>query len=134
MQGSITLVTPPDIFENSNASILFVHLDDAGQDLVSRWLKTSSLDEDINIYVYNGETNIAWFLYALNRCEYKYINVDGANDISRAIMGYAVGKSGICYETRDKNIAAVYSHINPNRVRSVDEFLERAFGEQTTKS
>jgi len=133
MQGSITLVTPPDVFENSNLSILFVHLDDAGQDIVSSWLKTSTLDEDINIYVYNGESNIGWFLYALNRCEYKYINVDGANDISRAIMGYAIGKSGVCYETRDENIAAVYGHINTNRVRSVDEFLERAFGEQTTK-
>jgi hypothetical protein len=47
-------------------------------------------------------------------------------------MGYAVGKSGVCYETADENTAAVYSHINPNRIKSVDEFLERAFGEQTT--
>jgi len=132
MQGSITLVTPPDVYENSNLSILFVHLDDTGQDIVSRWLKTSTLTEDINIYVYNGETDVGWFLHALNRCEYRYINVDRANTISQAIMGYAVGKSGVCYETADENTAAVYSHINPNRIKSVDEFLERAFGEQTT--
>ena len=132
MQGSITLVTPPDVYENSNLSILFVHLDDAGQDTVSRWLKDSPLDEDINIYVYNGEADIGWFLHALNRCEYKYINIDGANDISQAIMGYAVGKNGVCYETGDDGIAEAYSHINPNRVKTVDDFLERAFGDQTT--
>jgi hypothetical protein len=131
MQGSITLVTPPDIYENANLSILFVHLSDQEQDSVSRWLKDSKLTEDINLYVYNGETNIDWFLYALNRCEYKYINVDGSNNISGAIMGYAVGKNGVCYQTADENIAAVYSYINPNRVETVDHFLERAFGEQT---
>jgi hypothetical protein len=132
MQGSITLVTSPDVYENSNLSILFAHLDDLGQDTVSRWLKNRNLEEDINIYVYNGETDIGWFLHALSRCEYKYINVDGANDISQAIMGYVVGKNGVCYETGDENKAAVYKHINPNRVSTVDEFLERAFGGQTT--
>jgi hypothetical protein len=132
MQGSITLVTPPEIYENSNLSMLFVHLDDIGQDTVSLWLKNSPLAEDVNIYVYNGETDIGWFLHALNCCEYKYINVDGVNDVSQAIVGYAIGKNGVCYQTDDEITASVYSHINPNRVDSVDEFLERAFGDQTT--
>jgi hypothetical protein len=132
MQGSITLVTPPDVYENYNLSLLFVHLNEAEQDSVSLWLKNSQLEEDINIYAYNGESDINWFLHSLNRCEYKYINVDGANNISGAIMGYAVGKNGVCYQTSDENIAAVYSHINPNRVKTVDEFLERAFGVKTT--
>jgi len=130
MEGSITLVTPPDIYENSNLSILFVHLSTQEQDTVSCWLKDSNLNEDINIYVYDGETDMRWFLYALNRCEYKYINIDGANDISCAILGYAMGKSGVCYQTDNENIALVYSYINANRVKSVDEFLERAFSDQ----
>jgi hypothetical protein len=133
MQGSITLVTPPDVYENSNLSVLFIHLDDAGQDTVSRWLKTSTLAEDLNIYVYNGEANISWLLYALGRCDYKYINTDNVNAISQAILGYIVGKSGVCYETSDENIAAVYSHINSNRVKNVGEFLERALGDQTNQ-
>ena len=31
MNGKITLITPPDFFENDNHSILFVHLNDTDQ-------------------------------------------------------------------------------------------------------
>jgi hypothetical protein len=126
MEGGITLVTPPDIYENNNLSILFVHLSEQDQDLVSQWLSKSSIEEDINIYVYNGETNIGWLLYALGRCEYKYIDVDGANSVSQALMGYILGKNGICYHTKDENLAAIYSHINSNRTLSIKDFMERA--------
>lgn len=126
MQGSITLVTPPDIYENSNLSILFVHISEADQDAVSQWLAKTDISEDINIYVYNGETNISWLLYALGRCDYKYINVDGANNVSSAMMGYMLGKNGICYSTVDENLAAIYTHINSNRTTNIIDFLERA--------
>jgi len=130
MQGGITLITPPDIYENSNLSILFVHLNENDQDACSKLLKESTLKEDINLYVYSGEENISWLLYALGRCEYKYVDVDGANEISRAMMGYILGKQGICYRTEDENLAAIYSHINGNRVTSITEFMQKALGDQ----
>lgn len=126
MDGGITLVTPPDIYENSNLSILFMHLSDSDQDTVSQWLSQSTIKEDINIYVYNGEVNVSWLLYALGRCDYKYIDIDGANDVSKALMGYVLGKNGICYHTEDENLAAIYSHINSNRTGSIKDFMERA--------
>ena len=73
--GKITLITPPDIFENSNTSILLVHLTDEEQDMASAWLGANEVPNDINIYLYNGEDNVTWFLYAMSRCEYKYINL-----------------------------------------------------------
>jgi hypothetical protein len=126
MDGGITLVTPPDIYENNNLSILFMHLSDRDQDTVSQWLSQSDLKEDINIYVYNGEVNVSWLLYALGRCDYKYIDVDLANNVSQALMGYILGKNGICYHTEDENLAAIYSHINSNRTSSIKDFMERA--------
>ena len=132
MSGKITLITPPDIFENSNPSILFVHIDDKEQDIISKWLSNADLRHDINFYVYSGEINVSWFLYALSRCEYKYINIDCVNYITHAISGYALGKSGTFYKTTDENLAGVYSHINSNRVNQVEQFLESILGAKTS--
>ena len=133
MTGKITLITPPDIFENSNPSVLFVHITDEEQDIISRWLGKADFKTDINFYVYSGEPNAIWFLYALNRCEHKYINIDCVNYITQALSGYALSKSGIFYKTQDENLAAVYSHINSNRVRQVDQFLESILGAKTNE-
>lgn len=134
MKGKITLITPPDIFENSNSSILLCHLTDEEQDAVSQWLSSAEVANDINLYFYSGEATPVWFLYALNRCEYKYINVDGVNLITQALSGYMLSKSNVYYKTDDVNLAAVYSHINSNRVNAVAEFLESILGAKTSES
>lgn len=131
MQGKITLITPPDIYENSNTSILFVHLTEEEQDTVSRWLSNNDLSEDINIYLYSGETNLEWFLYALSRCEYKYINIDCVNYITQSLSGYILGKSNTFYKTDDPNLIAVYSHINSGSVINVEQFLESILSDKT---
>jgi hypothetical protein len=131
MEGKITLITPPDIFENSNISILLAHLTDQEQDEATEWLTNTTFDQDLNIYFYNGETNVAWFLYALNRCDYKYINIDYVNYITQALSGHALGKSNTYYSTADANLSQVYSHINSKKVTNVKEFLEGILGDQT---
>jgi hypothetical protein len=130
MDGKITLITPPDIFENSNISILLAHLTDQEQDEVTEWLSNTSFDQDLNIYFYNGEPNVTWFLYALNRSDYKYINIDYVNYITQALSGYALGKSNTYYSTADSNLTQVYSHINSKKVSNVKEFLEGILGDQ----
>lgn len=134
MQGKITLITPPDIFENSNTSVLFSHITDEEQDTISKWLSTSDFNEDINFYVYSGETNVSWFLYAMNRCEYKYINIDCVNYITQALSGYALTRNGTFYKTLDENLASVYSHINSNRIDRVETFLKSILGDQTRQT
>lgn len=131
MDGKITLITPPDIFENSNISILLAHLTDQEQDEVTEWLSNTSFDQDLNIYFYNGEPDVTWFLYALNRSDYKYINIDYVNYITQALSGYALGKSNTYYSTADSNLTQVYSHINSKKVSNVKEFLEGILGDQT---
>ena len=128
MTGKITLITPPDFFENGNVSVLFAHIDEQEQDVISKWLASNTSKENINFYVYSGETNPSWFLYAVNRCEYKYINMDCVNYITQALGGHILSKTDTYYKTSDSNLAAVYSHINGNRVEQVEQFLESILG------
>lgn len=131
MKGKLTLITPPDIFENFNDSILFIHLNDADQDSVSKWLGATDFTQDINLYVYNGEPDVKWVLWALGQCRYKYIGLDDSNEITQALAGYILGKSNVFYKTTNENIAAVYRHINVNRISQIEHFLERALSDKT---
>lgn len=133
MKSKITLITPPDIFENSNPSILLCHLTGDEQDALGKWLHDADLPMDINLYAYTGEPNPVWFLYALNRCEYKYINIDNVNLITQALSGYCLSKSNVFYKTVDENLAAVYNHINSNRVNTVEDFLESILSVKTNE-
>jgi hypothetical protein len=132
MNGKITLITPPDIFENGNLSILLVNVNDKDQDAITKWLSESAFDQNVNIYFYSGEPNVPWFFHAIGCCEYKYIDLDNDNYITKALSGYVLGKSGFVYKTSDENLASVFSYINNDRVLRVEEFLERALSGQTT--
>ena len=129
MQGKITLITPPDIFENSNPGILFVNLSDEDQDIVSKWLSAYNLKQDLNFYVFSGEPDVKWLFWAVGVCEYKYIDLDRGNEITKALDGYLLSKNNFYYKTADENLAAIYSHINSKRIRSIAQFLERAISE-----
>jgi hypothetical protein len=131
MQGKITLITPPDIFENNNTSVLFIHLSDQDQDAVSKWLKSATIDQDLNFYIYSGEPNLPWLLYAIGCCQYKYIDLDSLNYVTQAMSGYMLSKPGFTYKISDEAVAEVYSHINHNRVNQIESFLERILSDQT---
>jgi hypothetical protein len=131
MEGKITLITPPDIFENDTYSILFIHLNDADQELVSAWFAKSGIKDNVNIYFYSGETNVSWFFHALARCEYTFMDLNSTNSITASLAGYVLGKKNIFYQSDDENTVAIYSYINQNRITNIESFLERAFNGQT---
>lgn len=127
MNGKITLITPPDIFENELTSILFIHLNDEDQNKVSDWFAKSNINENVNIYFFDKEIDVTWLLYALNRCEFKFIDLDGLNTITSVLCGHILGKRDLFYKTDDKNKAAVCQYINQNKVIDIESFLERVF-------
>ena len=131
MQGKITLITSPDIFENDSKSILFMHLDDAEQDAISIWLKNADIPYNINFYVYTGEPDINWLFYTLSLCKHKYINLDNYNNITNALSGYILSKDSVFYKTTDDNLISIYSHINHNRITNIEQFLETTIGDHT---
>ncbi len=127
VEPKITLITPPDIFENESNSILFVHLDEHDQEKVSNWLAQNPIKENLNIYFYDHEIDLNWFFHAASRCEYKFINLDGMNDVTNLLSGYVLGKKNTFYKTSNESTAAVCSFINQNRVTEVEKFLKKVF-------
>lgn len=125
MDGKITLITPPDFYENSNTSVLFFNLSDEEQDAVSQWLSKSKIKNDLNFYVYTDEVNLPWIFYAFGRCEYKYINFDNMNFITQSLGGYLVARNNVFYKTNNENLASIYTHISGNRIHKIEEFLEK---------
>jgi hypothetical protein len=131
MDGKITLITPPDVFENESYSILFIHLHDEDQEVVSKWLANADIKQNVNIYFYSGEQDLTWFFHAAAISEYKYINLDSLNNVTSTLSGYILGKKNVFYKTEDENIAAICQYINQNRITNIESFLERAFNDKT---
>lgn len=125
MSGKLTLISPPDFYENLNTSVLFMNLTDEEYNIASNYLKDSGFNQDMNLYVYSGEPNVPWLFYAFARCEHKYLNLDNLNAITNALSGYLIGSSDLCYKTSDAGLANIYSHISSNRVNNIEDFLER---------
>lgn len=130
MNGKITLITPPDIFENENLSILFCHLSDKDQELVSKWLSNTQIEKNFNIYFYNNEPNMEWLLYTINLCDFKFINLDTRNIITGTLTGHLLAKDNFYFKTSDANLAQICQYINSNRIIKIEDFLEKVFDGQ----
>jgi hypothetical protein len=128
MTIKITLITPPDIFENDNDSLLIANLTESEQTMASDWLGKFDSDKNFNIYFFQNETEMPWILHAMATAKYKYINVDKATGLTGCMAGYMLGKPNTYYSCKDLNVADVYRYINPNRVADVAEFFERTIG------
>lgn len=125
MSLKITLITPPDFFENETESILLIDLDEQEQTLATDWLGQLESNNELNIYFYQGEINMPWFLHAMAISKYKYINVDAEKPLTSLLTGYILGKTNVYYKTDDADKAAVYSYINNNRIDNIKTFFER---------
>lgn len=125
MKNKITLITPPDIFQNDQESILLVDITEKDQDLVSIWL--GKTDKDLNIYFYQGETNVEWLLHALSCSNSAFVNLNNMSPVTSHLAGFLLSKPKVYYTTDDKNISNLFSYINHNHVTDVVDFLERTF-------
>lgn len=128
MTVKITLITPPDIFQNDNDSIFLVNLTESEQNMASAWLGRLESDQNFNIYFLQSENETPWILHAMAASKYKYINTDKISGAAGYLAGYMLGKPNTFYSCRDLNVAAVYNYINPNKVEDVEEFFERTLG------
>lgn len=129
MNNKITLVTPPDFYENSNPSILLVGFDDAQQDQTSEWLGTNDFKSDINLYYYQGEDNIEWLLYALARSDRVFVNADCDYEVVQRLLSYMLGRPNVWYTTQNDELHQLFNHINGHFVNTVTEFFEGIFND-----
>jgi hypothetical protein len=130
MGSKITLITPPDIYENFNTSLLLLGLTDRDQDQASLWLGENAKDIDLNLYFYQGENNMTWLLYALNRANATFVNLDADTAIINIMGSYILGKQGVYFTCQDENMKALVGHINNNFVPDVETFLKKVLDEQ----
>lgn len=128
MTSKITLITPPDFYENSNLSILFLGISEEQQETATTWLgENVGKYPDINFYFYQGEPNAPWLFYALARADYKFLNYDSDHSIINIMASYALTRPNSYYTTKDQNLKALMDHVNNGYVSSITEFLEKVF-------
>ncbi len=120
----ITLITPPDIFENGNVSLLFMNISEEEQESSSKWFAEHNLTYPINLYYYNGENNMPWLLHAVSVSKAVYLNCDNDSDFTKWLTSYILSKHNVWYKAEDKNFNALMSYINQRPVNNITEFLE----------
>lgn len=123
MKNKVTLITPPDIYENSSNSVLFINVQDRDQEKITNWLSNSESEENINIYFYSGEQETEWLLYALSRADLTFFDVDNHCGLTQLLAGYIISMNKVYYQTQQADIGQVYQHINSRRVPDMDFFL-----------
>ena len=124
MTSKITLITPPDIYENSNFSIAFLGINEDGQSAASLWLGQHEFP-DINFYYYQGEDDINWLFHALNRSDAIYLDFDTSNSIVQLLGSYILSKPGVYYSTKNSSVKELMGYINNQFVPNIQTFLER---------
>lgn len=130
-KNKITLITPPDFFENENFSILFINLNDQDQDKVSNWLANNNLSQHLNIYFYSNENNISWLLYAAARSKYRFIDLNSLDNNTTSIASYILGKTNTYYKSDTDDLVNTIQYINQNRIFEIEIFLQKALNDKT---
>lgn len=124
----ITLITPPDIFENGNKSILFMNVSEEEQETSSLWFSEHTIDKPLNLYYYQGENNMTWLLHAIAVSQGVYLNCDNDSDFTKWLTSYILSKHNVWYSAKDDNFRSMMSYINQRSVNNITEFLEVHFG------
>ena len=128
MTLKITLITPPDIYENNNDSIMLLNLTEAQQTAATECLGQVDSEKEMNIYFYTDEPDVHWILHSMAASKYKYINADNAIGVSGLLLAYILSKPNTFYSSEDPNVSSVFGYINTNRVSGITEFFERTLG------
>lgn len=130
MENKLTLITPPDYYENGNPSIMLISMTPEQQDAVSEWLTKNDVKTDLNLYTYQGENIMEWLLYALARSDYKYINLDSPDSITNIMATYILSRPNVFYSTANPDIKTLVSYLNNNCVDNIEQFFERVLSGQ----
>ena len=128
MSKKINLISPPDRLHNKNFSFNLINTTPQEQESVSMFLAKDPLEEEINVYVYNNESNPTWLLETVDGKNSTYINLDNTGDISVKYTSYMLSQSNVYYSTQDKNSQEIYGLLNNNQVNDINDFLGRIYG------
>ena len=133
MTKKINLISPPDRLHNNNHTFNLINTTPQEQEQVSMFMAKNDVSEEVNIYVYNNESNPNWLLETVDGKNSTYINLDNTGDISVKYTSYMLSQSNVYYYTGDENSSEIYGLLNQNKVSSVTEFLDRIYEQRNGK-
>ncbi len=120
--GKINLITPPDTLFNSNIGYLLVK--------PSTRLKLqfqtilSVIDEEINVYIYEGEdVDVAWLLNAANNTDIIIIDIDNCDPITKNFISVLLANANAHYITNDE--ITPWGLLSRNRIYNLDWLVEQ---------
>jgi len=117
---TLTIITPPDYYHRSQTKSLILNPTDDEKKIISDFLKSNDVT-DVSIYLYNNDNNVDWLLNVVQNIDSAYINVDNSKDLSYYYLSYLVSQSKVTWNSSKVD----YSIINREKVRSVNEFIQR---------
>lgn len=116
---TLTLVTPPDYYHNSQFKSLIVNPSEEEKTTISDCLKYN--DISISVYLYDNSENIEWLLNVTNTANTVYINVDNSKDLSYYYLSYLVSQPNVTW----KSDRVDYSIINKDQARNINEYIQK---------
>lgn len=127
MPSKINLVSPPDTVFNHNFSVVLINTTPEEQEKVSLFLAKQGDEREINIFVYNNESNPTWLLNHVNGKLLTYINVDNTLDISVKYLSYMLSQGNTFFSTADTNSKELFTLLNTNFIENIDDFLKKVY-------
>ncbi len=124
MKNKITLITPPDFYENSSPSLMLINLTDGDQETVTSWLSNSDMDQDLNLYYFNKDSDAKWLLSAVARADLVFFELDNICEVTSLLSGYILSRSHVYYHTEYPTKSQNISLINSNRMPDMRFFLD----------
>lgn len=130
MKNKITLITPPDFFENDSFSLMFVGLQSIEQEKLTTFLSNSAYDKEINIYFYVDEKDSKWLLYSLSKSNLIFLNLNNVKSSANIFSSYILSKPNVFFTTESEDIGDQLKIINSNRIPDFDFFLEEILNKE----
>jgi hypothetical protein len=122
--NKITLITPPDYFENSNPSILLIGLNEEQQDQITVCLGNTDVSPNLKVYYYQDEDTLEWLLYALARSGATFVNGDCENFTVQNLLSYILSRPNVYWTTKDEDLKKLFGYINGHYVNTIEDFFK----------
>lgn len=117
--NKITLISFPDYYHNQTHKVFLINPTKDEKDSVQSWLMLN--DVDMAIFLYENNDQIEWLLNITRMSDTVYINIDNSEDLSYYYTSYLVSQSNVSWYS-DK---IDYSILNKDRVRNIDEYIQK---------
>jgi len=117
MTDKITIVTYPDDYLQNGHRILFVDLDNAQKEMLSRSLLYSHSDDNLICYSYQDSEDVSWVIDKSIKSQLIVVNADSQN---QTLIGYLLSKSNCYYVGNLKGLNSIIDKV----IHDSDQFID----------